>query len=630
VIFSDLREAAMLNARLWWLFAFCLALVQQPSAAEACGGFFCGRLPVDQTAERIVFKVNPDSTTMITQIAYAGAAPDFAWVLPLGAVPDVKSLGVFPQRALTALDANTGPQFTQPSECSITRLAPSAAAGVNTASGPGMTSAPPPVTVHYRAEVGPYDVAAIESKDPMALYDWLRENSFNVNDMMLPYIRKYTDEGMKFIALKLQKDKDTTDIQPFRFDLPGTSPSIPLRMTALAAEPEMSILVFVFADERYNGANWPEVKIQDDQIVWSMNSYPIKTNWAALVARGIDEAGGQGWVTELANSTVQLKSLLTNSRFNTPDDMAAGKMLNDLIGTSPYLSRLYARMSAEEMTADPIFHKDAGGNVSNIHMLSRYTNGVDQCAPTPLPPDPCLFTSCGAGGICRPVMLAGSQQAVAGCGCLAGATARTTFDPASVSLQAAGGATPAAAVICQDVRMSFVNPGDKTASGENMTDPCVNFDCGVNGNCLAMNMTPTCVCDEGFVAVGSFNATGGRTTTCQKPMVTVPMMFYQQRLPELPKDLPGGRVMKTESTVLPVIKPRMADLGSNAGALPAPTAEPKASSPASGGCHVAASSGSDAAGAVWLGLFAAWFGCGRRGRHDRRGQRSNHGHRGRR
>ena len=84
--------------------------VQAP-AAKACGGFFCGRQPVDQTAERIVFKVNDDSTTMVVQITYAGEAADFAWVLPLGTLPDVDSLAVFPQRALTALDANTGPIF---------------------------------------------------------------------------------------------------------------------------------------------------------------------------------------------------------------------------------------------------------------------------------------------------------------------------------------------------------------------------------------------------------------------------------------------------------------------------------------------------------------------------------------
>ncbi|HKP58255.1 MAG TPA: DUF2330 domain-containing protein [Polyangiales bacterium] len=556
----------MLSARWWALLAFLAVLIPQPRAAEACGGFFCGFQPVDQTAERIVFKVNENSVTMVTQIAYTGAAADFAWVLPLGEIPDVKSLAVFPQRALTALDANTGPQFQMPESCS-TGL--DSFGGARAAAGSAVPQADDAsgVTVHFRAEVGPYDVAAIESKDPMALYDWLRQNSFNVTEIMLPYIRIYTAEGMKFIALKLQKMKDVSDIQPFRFDLPGNSPSIPLRMTALAAEPEMSVLVFVFGNERWNGANWPDVKIDDKKISWNARSYPIKTNWAALVARGIDEAGGRGWVTELAGSSASLKASITSSGFRTPEDMAAGAMLSSLIGDSTYVSRLYARLSAEEMTSDPIFHKVATGDVSRVHMLPRFADNQDLCMDINVPPDPCLFASCGAGGICRPVMPAGAtqaSQAVAGCGCLPGATARTTLDPASVSLQASGG--PAATVVCQDARMSFVNPGDTMPDGSKMGDPCLNFDCGENGACVAVNMTPTCMCDEGFVAIGSFDSAGARSTSCRKPMITVPAPFYQQRLPDLPAALPGGR--KMASSKLPVIQPSMDDLGSHDGALP--------------------------------------------------------------
>ncbi|MCC7540802.1 MAG: DUF2330 domain-containing protein, partial [Deltaproteobacteria bacterium] len=85
------------------------ALLAAPERAAACGGFFCGRQPVDQQAERIVFAMNPNgSVDMIVQITYQGTAADFAWVLPLGAVPEAGSLDVFPQRALVALDANTG------------------------------------------------------------------------------------------------------------------------------------------------------------------------------------------------------------------------------------------------------------------------------------------------------------------------------------------------------------------------------------------------------------------------------------------------------------------------------------------------------------------------------------------
>ena len=100
-------------------------------------------------------------------------------------------------------------------------------------------------------------------------------------------------------------------------------------------------------------------------------------------------------------------------------------------------------------------------------------------------------------------------------------------------------------MVCQDARLSFVNPGDVTPGGT-MDDPCAQFDCGANGECLAVNMTPTCVCDRGFVAVGSFGTAGARGTRCEQPMMAVPVEFYGQRLPDLPAELPGGRVMEVD------------------------------------------------------------------------------------
>jgi hypothetical protein len=236
------------------------------------------------------------------------------------------------------------------------------------------------------------------------------------------------------------------------------------------------------------------------------------------------------------------------------------------------------------MTSDPIFHRDASGDVSNLHMLARYVDGVDMCPDMPLSIDPCLFTSCGAGGICRPVMLDGMEAPVAGCGCVDGATARTTFDPSSVSLQADGSQAPAAAVVCQDARMSFVNPGDEVAGGATMPDPCQTFDCGGNGECLSVNMTPTCVCDHGYVALGRFGADGTRETTCQQPMVVVPDEFYAQRLPDLPTELPGGRVMLEVDPMLPVVEPDMDDLGSNGMPVPDGTSnEPRSNTAGQGG-----------------------------------------------
>jgi MYXO-CTERM domain-containing protein len=56
-----------------------------------------------------------------------------------------------------------------------------------------------------------------------------------------------------------------------------------------------------------------------------------------------------------------------------------------------------------------------------------------------------------------------------------------------------------------------------------------------------MNMTPTCVCDQGFVAVGGIDAAGARAMNCVTPPELVPPSFYQRALAPLPEALPGGR-----------------------------------------------------------------------------------------
>jgi hypothetical protein len=57
--------------------------------------------------------------------------------------------------------------------------------------------------------------------------------------------------------------------------------------------------------------------------------------------------------------------------------------------------------------------------------------------------------------------------------------------------------------------MSFLNPGDReTPEATPLAEPCVGFDCGA-GTCVPMNMTPTCVCDEGMVATGRFDTERG-------------------------------------------------------------------------------------------------------------------------
>lgn len=499
----------------------CLTLMLPAPRAQACGGFFCSSTPVDQNAERVVFKIRGDGRTdMIVQISYQGKAEDFAWLLPLAEPPKEEDLGTFPQRALTALDAQTG-VVVSGGFCGFDDAAPVATAGA----GANRDTDEHTVDVYVRTQIGNYEVAVIGSRDAQATADWLKENDFRISEAMLGFIKLYTAEGMKFLALKLLPDKTANDITPFKLTLSGESPSIPLRLSAVAAEPEMGIVVWVFGKTRYEPGNADELSIDDDQLKLDQN---YQSNWMALVARAVDEARGRGFVVENASTITDLQALLMSSFTSAPDQVEARQALTDLFANTTYMTRLYTRLSPEEMTYDPLFKRSSRGNVSRFREVKADNQ---QCGALP-ETDPCDFVACGALGLCRSVDDNGQKSAA--CACAGGSTARTTFVP-----------TPngsfSTTVSCIDKRLSYLNPGDRNEAGEALPDPCVGIDCGGHGTCVAMNMTATCACDKGYAALGVVAADKTRSARCVKPSSSIPDNFYNRR--PLPRDtsLPIGR-----------------------------------------------------------------------------------------
>lgn len=602
--------------------ASCAALLASFAAdAGACGGFFCGQQPVDQTAERILFEVGDDSVTMTTQISYNGRAEDFAWILPLSAVPDPESLAEFPQAALSALDANSGPIFQLPQDPECSGVLFDLPASANAA--PEESRRGGEVIVQIQTVVGNYQVAVIESEDPAALIEWLRDNGYRITSPMEPYIERYTEEGLKFLALKLIDTAEVSDIKPFRFTLPGTTPTIPLRMTALAAEPEMSIVVFVLGNQRYEGKNWANLEIPDNQIRYNpfSFSFPVATNWTKLVAQHVDEAGGQGWVTEFAGSSEpfaeRVRNQLQGGFFPDPELEDAATQLLGVLEAHPYMTRLYTRLSAEEMTSDPVIGATTAGDVAREHQLSRFVDGIDQCSEDyQISTDPCDYATCGAGGFCRAVPArtvnasASETAVVAGCACVPGATARPTFAPD-------GSPT----VICQDGRLSFLNPGDReTETSAALPDACAGFDCGEHGQCTAVNMTPTCVCDQGFVAVASgATSSGARGMRCVEPPELVPADFYKRRLPALPDDLPGGReVVITAPEPMPTPGEQDPAPLPPSSSFPMPRENPALASASGGGGGCAVTGSASEAGSFgWLAAAVAAGALARRRRAHR-------------
>ncbi|GAB4580056.1 MAG: hypothetical protein Fur0022_27950 [Anaerolineales bacterium] len=324
--------------------------------AQACGGFFCQSSPVDQNAERIIFTQNRDGTiSAYIQIQYTGSAPDFSWVLPLPAAISAEDIEV-PEDAMAAfteLEIATNPVFIAPPmpQCAQVEfeMMPMAAEEGG-------------VTVFASGEVGPYGFDVVGSEDPMAMINWLRDNQYLVTPEMEPLIDVYVQEKFVFLAMRLLPEADVSDVQPIKITYPSSTPMIPLRLTAVAANPDMRVLTWIFADKQAIPQNYAHMEIEDQEITFFTFG---GNNYRQLVSERANEYGGQAFITEYAAPTAELS--------------VVHPLLHELRNNYAYITRLSTVISPEEMTVDPVFDYDPQRkDVNNVHDLSGL-RGVWDC-----------------------------------------------------------------------------------------------------------------------------------------------------------------------------------------------------------------------------------------------------------
>ncbi|VAW30878.1 hypothetical protein MNBD_CHLOROFLEXI01-1666, partial [hydrothermal vent metagenome] len=324
----------------------------------ACGGLFCLNSPIDQNAERIIFTDNGDGTiSAIIQIEYTGFDTDFSWILPIPVPITAEDVSV-PEtaaNAFTELETATAPQFIPPPlpECAMIELEQIAVAESAMEDGG--------VEVFAEGEVGPYEFVVVGSDDPDALVNWLLDSGYRVEEPMIPLINLYVEEDFVFMAMRLQPSQGVQDIQPIQVTYPSENPMIPLRLTAVAANPDMAILTWFFADEQAVPENYGHFEIDDREITFfTFGGH----NYRTLVGEKADEMDGRAFITEYAAPTSELS-------FSDP-------LLQELAGKHNYLTRLNTLISPEEMTVDPVFRYENRPNVFNIHDLSN-SRGQYEC-----------------------------------------------------------------------------------------------------------------------------------------------------------------------------------------------------------------------------------------------------------
>ena len=298
--------------RLLLIMLFPALLLGKPfsNQTDACGGFFCTTFPINQVSEQILFVKGEGTVTTHVQIQYSGTAEDFAWVLPVPAIPE---LGVSHNAVFQQLSSFTQPSFFLDwKEDETCFFFPRFLAGEETldaASGqPGSE-----VEVISQGQIGPYNTAVITASDPNAISEWLNTNGYRLDNLGSDLLKPYVDSGFYFLALRLAPDRDLGDLQPIALTYEAEQPGIPIRLTAVATQPDMGILVWVLGNQPAIPENYLHVEINEARIDWLNGG----RNYNQVVAEAADEAGGRAFATDYAGTSSILKDRIFESeRYN--------------------------------------------------------------------------------------------------------------------------------------------------------------------------------------------------------------------------------------------------------------------------------------------------------------------------
>jgi hypothetical protein len=331
-----------------------LCMLLTPLSAAACGGMFSADSYTEQSAERLIFAVSPGLVTLYEQIHYTGSPKDFAWVLPVPAVPTVGTAQI---NLFQDLDQQTAPRFYTPStpNCGFN--------GGTGAAAPSQRSGS--VNVYGSGTVGPYNYNVIGSSNPQALAQWLTDHHYKIPAESQVEMQPYIAAHMFFLAMRLQGSAGIQDMTPVRITYAnvGLSVTIPLRMATPMGKEPLGVQVWIFAKSRYVPQNYQTLQLDYNRL--ATTSYP------ALVNQAVSKVGGHGFVTEYAQPTSNLS--------------ASDQELATLKQSYSYLTRLYTNIPPAQINLDPSFVAQTGlSDVGPVHEIAVPDNSQTSCSPTPL------------------------------------------------------------------------------------------------------------------------------------------------------------------------------------------------------------------------------------------------------
>jgi MYXO-CTERM domain-containing protein len=289
-----------------------------PRPAEACGGFFCSTAnPVNQAAERIIFAQNAGGTvTAVIEIQYQGPSENFSWLLPISSVPTDDQIAVASNVAFQRLQQATNPQYSLNTRVEGTCDArPEDGRGFATSDSAGPSAALPGsdkgVTVEASGAVGAFEWTVISLDDQLsdpaaAAVQWLMDSGYDVPQGAPGLLGPYLEDGLYLLALRLKKGADAGSIRPIVLTYAADRPMIPIKLTAVAANDDMGVLTWLLGDARAVPQNYYSLELNEARINW----FNAALTYNDVVTAAADDAGGQGFVTEMSGSTETLRNVV--------------------------------------------------------------------------------------------------------------------------------------------------------------------------------------------------------------------------------------------------------------------------------------------------------------------------------
>lgn len=365
------------------------ATAHVPRTAEACGGTFCDGggptpMPVDQSGENILFVRDNGFTEAHIQIQYEGEAQNFAWVIPLLAVPEF-SVGSEP--LFQSLLNGSVPTYTvnqQFDDCGpvngsgLTGAAPDGDGAAGEDGGDAGEDPGGGPQVVLQETVGAYEIAVLEGGTAAEVIEWLDANGYAQDPEAEPILRAYLDEGFLFGAVKLTGGADVDEIHPIVLRMATDEACIPLRLTRIAALDDMDVRSFFLGDARTVPQNYRHVLINQVKIDWTPGN--LAQNYKQIISEAVDApmASGRAFVTEYAG---------------TSDVVPRGGFYSESWRSQPF-ETIQTINVIDELTSQGLFFCDFdfGSGCAASHPLIQPL--LDEYLPVPAGVDPNEFYAC--------------------------------------------------------------------------------------------------------------------------------------------------------------------------------------------------------------------------------------------